>query len=356
MFHKFAVLYVLKKQFMMNVVLIEFNSHHDECIYSQVAFLKSLPKVKLHLICNYRLKDRIAYLDEFDDTLFVRSNQWGIGHLRILEFLNRNNINKVIFNSVPNESVNNLLRICSKRKRDYFGIVHNREQLKNVKYARTYNMINSFYVLNDYLLENIEHYTSVNATFESYYPIFFPKHNDVELTKGEDEIWITIPGKMELKRRDYLQLLESFKAGSLNKNIKLLFLGQSDQDIRREFETYNSNNNCMFWDGYIGYDAFHSYLQKSDYILPLIHGDHTSSRTYRNKISGSFNLAISYHIPMIMDSFFYEIEDFKTTALFYTAEDDLIEVLNKVTKPMQKLNNDKWTFELQRDKFVAFLQ
>ena len=48
---------------MMNIVLIEFNSHHDECLYSQVAFLKSIPNVKLYLVCNYRLKDRIGYLE-----------------------------------------------------------------------------------------------------------------------------------------------------------------------------------------------------------------------------------------------------------------------------------------------------
>ena len=58
---------------------------------------------------------------------------------------------------------------------------------------------------------------------------------------------------------------------------------------------------------------------------------------------------------MIMDSFFYEFEDFKTTALFYTPKDDLIQILNDVTRTVNKYTSNKWTFEFQRDRFISFL-
>ena len=340
---------------MMNIVLIEFNSHHDECLYSQVAFLKSIPNVKLYLVCNYRLKDRIGYLEAFNETLFVRSNQWGVGHLRILSFFKANTINKVIFNTIGNKSVANLLQICSKNKRDYFGVLHNLTQLKKPLFTFRYSKVTSLYVLNDYLLEATERYTPTHAKFESFYPIYFHKHNQVDVVKAKDEIWITIAGKMEKGRRDYLRLLESYKRERLKNTIKLIFLGRCDPDIRSEFESFNTNNNCVFWNGYVTNDVFHSYLQKTDYLLPLIHGNHDTAKAYRDKISGSFNLAFSYHIPMIMDSFFYEFEDFKTTALFYTPKDDLIQILNDVTRPVNKYTSNKWTFEFQRDRFISFL-
>ncbi|NJB82896.1 hypothetical protein [Wenyingzhuangia aestuarii] len=340
----------------MNIVLVEFNAHHDECIFSQVAFLKTLPNLKLYLISNYRLKGRIAYLDEFKETLFVRSNQWGIGHLKVLQFLNKNKIDKVIFNTVPNKSAHNLLKVCSKKKREYYGVLHNLKDLKNTKYLHTYKTINGFYLLNDYLLDNTKTNNLLKAKFGSFYPIFFKECSEVKLKKGKDEIWVTIPGKMELKRRNYIQLFEFFKAGNLNKNIKLIFLGKSDPNLSKEFKKYDLNNNCMFWDGFIDNNLFHSYLQKSDYILPIIHNKHILSNAYQYKISGSFNLAFSYHVPMILDSFFNQFDDFKTTALFYKKEDNLIAVLNKLEKPICKFNNEKWSFEFQQNKFVNLLK
>lgn len=340
----------------MNIVLIEFNSHHDECLYSQVAFLKSISSNKVFLVSNYRLKNRISYLDEFENVLFLRSNQWGIGHLKILNFLYKNKINKVVFNTVSHKSVNHLLRICSRDKRAYYGIIHDLKQLKNKRYNYTYGMINSFLLLNDYLLKNIDSYSPSEETrFETFYPVFFPENKEIELTKSKDEIWVSIPGKMELKRRDYLALLNAFKKKKLDKKIKIIFLGNSNVSIRKEFESFDVHNNCVFWDGYVDNDIFHTYLLKSDYVLPLIHGGHESCNTYRNKISGSFNLAFSYHIPMIIDSFFREFEDFKKTAVFYHQEDDLIDVLNNLTTPTDKYVDEKWTFEYQRNKFISFI-
>ncbi|MGY5355739.1 hypothetical protein [Wenyingzhuangia sp. IMCC45467] len=339
----------------MNVVLVEFNSHHDECIYSQVAFLKSLPEVKLFLISNYRLEGRIGYLKEFEDVLMVRSNQWGVGYLKIINFLNKHNIHKVVFNTVSGKSVRNLLMICSKTKRGYYGVLHNLKDLKDTKYRHTYKTVNSFLLLNDYLLENHNTNPVLKANFESFYPIFFKEHRSIELNKKEGEIWITIPGKMELKRRNYIQLFEFFKAGNLNKNIKLIFLGKSDQNLSKEFEAHDLNKNCIFWDGFIDNDLFHSYLQKSDYILPIIHNKHLLRGDYKYKISGSFNLAFSYRIPMILDSFFYQFEDFKSTAVFYEKEENLIDVLNQLKKPQCQFNKKKWSFEFQQDKYINFL-
>lgn len=220
-----------------------------------------------------------------------------------------------------------------------------------------------YFFLNDYLLDGIDNCLPVKKNCSSYYPIFFQKHKSIPLDKQKDEIWVTIPGRMQKSRRDYDTLLNSFKSGKLNKNVKLLFLGQSifvkdhGQDIRKEFEKYDSNHSCIFWDKFIEKDVFQSYMENSDFILPLIHSNHVSIEEYKNKISGSFNLAFGYNIPLIMDHFFSQFEDFKKTSLFYHPDEDIVRVLNNL-KPQNKENvyhHEKWSFEFQCKKFISFL-
>ena len=346
----------------MNVAIVEFNNFHDECIYSQVVYLKSSAEVKVFLVCNYRMKNRIQYLNMFEDILTVRSNQWGVGHLKILNFLKRNRIEKVIFNSSLYKPVSNLLRICSSKKRDYFGLVHNKKLLIENKNSQLVKRMKGYFFLNDYLLDDIDNYLFVKKKCTSYYPIFFQKHKAIPLVKQTDEIWVTIPGRMQKSRRDYDTLLNCFKSGKLNKNVKLLFLGQSvfvkdhGQDIRKEFEKYDTNQSCIFWDKFIDKDVFQSYMEKSDFILPLIHSNHVSIEEYKNKISGSFNLAFGYNIPLIMDHFFRQFEDFERTSLFYHPDEDIINVLNRLTPPNKEkmYNHEKWSFDFQCKSLLAF--
>lgn len=50
----------------MHVAFVEFNSHHDECLYSQIAFVKSQPNAKVTMVCNKRLVGRMSFLDMVD--------------------------------------------------------------------------------------------------------------------------------------------------------------------------------------------------------------------------------------------------------------------------------------------------
>lgn len=348
----------------MNIALIEFNGFHEECLYSQVAYLKISQDNNVFLICNYRLKGKIDFFDQIEDVFFTRSNQWGIGYIRILRFMIKNNIDKVVFNSTLYKPVTKLLTICSKAKRDYFGLIHDRSQLKTQQTYQLRKKIKGYFLLNDYLLNDIGSFSSVTKEYSSYYPIYFQDYKELPLEKKEGEIWIAIPGRMQKSRRDYDTLLESFKSGMLNNNVKLLFLGQSifvkahGQDVRQEFEKYDANNNCVFWDKFLDKDTFHTYIQMSDYILPLIHSNHSSIEKYKDKISGCFNLAFGYNLPMVMDSFFKQFSDFKDTALFYNIEDDIINVLNNLFTPDSDLiyNHKKWRYDFLSKKFNAFIQ
>ena len=94
----------------MNIALIEFNPFHDECLYSQVLFLRSQPEAKVFLVYNRNLKDRVDYWDQLEDQLAIGSNLWVLGYYKILRFLKRNKVDIVIFNSTHYPPVSNLLK------------------------------------------------------------------------------------------------------------------------------------------------------------------------------------------------------------------------------------------------------
>ena len=223
--------------------------------------------------------------------------------------------------------------------------------------------MNGYFVLNDYLVDRAKKIETYGDQICSFYPIYFPEQQSREITKADDEIWITIPGLMESFRRDYQTLLNSFSAGKLNKNIKLIFLGRSvfkkrrKSNIREQFEDADKNNQCLFWDSFVDKTTFNTYLNYTDYLLPLIHHDHKSSNRFDDKITGSFNLGFGYSKPFIMDRYFEQVDDFKRNAIFYNSDDDLVTVLNNLEKPISNnyYRQAKWDFEYQSKKYLEFI-
>lgn len=348
---------------MMNIALIEFNPFHDECLYSQVLFLRSLPQTNIYLVYNRNLRDRIDYWEQLSGHLPIGSNQWFIGYIKILRFLKRNKIDIIIFNSTHYPSVSNLLKFGTAAGTKYYGLIHDLDDLIEKQTDELRNKMNGYFVLNDYLLTRAENIDLFGAQIASFYPIYFPERQCREIDKKEDEIWITIPGMMESFRRDYQSLLNSFSSGNLKKNIKLIFLGRSvfkkghKVNLRKQFEEIDQNNQCVFWDEFVDKTTFNTYLRYTDYLLPLIHPDHEAGNRFTNKISGSYNLGFGYSIPFLMDHHFNEIEDFNNNAVFYNSEDDLVTELNKLEKPNRNkvYQQAKWDFEFQSKKYLEFL-
>lgn len=349
----------------MNIALIEFNRFHDECLYSQLSFIKTRPHTKVFLIYNHNLEDRLGFWHQLDGSLSISSNQWVVGHLRILNFLNKNNIDRVIFNSLHYKQISTLLMFSSSKKRKHFGLVHDLKDLKSKQTKVISNKINGYFVLNDYLLENVGKYGIDKAKFQSFYPIFFEETETKPLKKGDGEIWIVIPGLLQPSRRDYKRLVKSIHNQELNTNIKIIFLGSSlvqfeeSAASRKDLEEIDSQKQFVFWDDFVDNETFHSYLLRADYLLPLIHNQGTSGSRYREKITGLFNLAFGYGKRLVMEEFFREFDDFRTTAVFYTQEDDLVTVLNNLGKPKKDqavYSNEKFKLENQAAQYLGFIE
>lgn len=347
----------------MNIALIEFNPFHDECLYAQLAFIKSKPGNKAFLVYNHNLRSRINYWDKLDDSLPISSNQWGLGYLRILKFLNKHKIDTVIFNSLHESQVSSLIRFSKKGKRRFYGIIHDLKNLEQKHTRVLQNNLSGHFLLNDYLLQRVETYAYSQNDFGVFYPIFFPEFDPVPINKTKDEIWVTIPGLLQEGRRDYRKLLASFARGELKENIRLIFLGSSTfvngkkEKIREDFEQVDASNQCLFWDGFVDLATFTTYIRNSDYLLPLLHPGQENMR-YFDKITGLFNLAFGYNKQLIMENVFSQFADFKSSAIFYSEQEDLISILNNLEKPDIGRNTypeAKFEFANQADNYLNFL-
>jgi len=204
--------------------------------------------------------------------------------------------------------------------------------------------------------------------FESIYLIFQPDYSSSKIHKPEDEFWVCIPGRVEQKRRDYKALLNNLEKTSLSKNVKIILLGKIDDKLVDELKSslikLNLVNQIIVFDDFITNDIFYSYLKMSDLVLPLIHPENIWFKKYfKTQISGSYNMAFTYRIPMLCEESFSGYEDFKDTSFFYKPE-DLIEKINELsfnknfylTATSKMYNLPKWNSDNQYKKYINFIE
>jgi hypothetical protein len=145
-------------------------------------------------------------------------------------------------------------------------------------------------------------------------------------------------------------------------------LGRINEKFKHELkislEKLNLTHQFILFEKFIPNEIFYSYLQLSDLILPLIHPtDIWFDKYSKTQISGSYNMAFTYKIPMLSENSFSAYEDFKDTSFFYETE-NLVDRINyiagnkefylSVKNKMYMLS--KWSFEFQSKKYAEFLE
>lgn len=349
---------------MAKIAIVELSKSHSECIFSQVKFLKENQDNYVDVIINASQEKNINFND-LPNNIFYFKIENGIKNiLRFFElrnFILKNKYDIIIFNSLITVRVRNLLMLLPKNPDRYFGIVHN---IENERKSFTKNIIlkkvSNIFVLSDTLKNKLAK-SKNQYNFESFYPIYFPKIESKEIKKP-NEIWIGVPGSVEKKRRDYTSLLKSIEKYGVNDNIKFLLLGKYDaqteyvQKIDELIKKNNLYNKFYISNEFITTSQYLDLISKCDYILPLIHPSHISFPFYKYRISGTFNLAIGFKIPMLMDKIFCDNEDFKDTALFYE-QDKLMVFINNIQKDSSSnlFQLDKWNFEYQQSNYLNFI-
>lgn len=270
---------------------------------------------------------------------------------------------KVIFNTAEGRQVKKLLKYKYPKNIEFIGTLHHTKKLStNIDQKIITRKIKKYYILSSYLHKNIKSRFHKKLKFKVFYPIFFPALKSIRIDKPQNEICITIPGSVELKRRDYLSLLSILKKKNLSEDIKFIFLGSSHHtngaySFINELIKNKTINNCLkLWDSFIDDETYNAYLIYSDYIMPLIHPEHKSFKFYKNRITGAFNLAFGYKKILLMHDYYNNNEDFINNSIFYN-HNNLEDILNSLTHPNTSniYSEEKWNFDFQAKNYCELL-
>lgn len=341
---------------MAKIALIEINNFHDECLYSHILFLKS-ENHSVTLICNQKLKSRIENFPA-DEIVYLNLNSkiqkyksWFLVRRMIL----KQKISKVILNTAE-KNIYKLLMLPFPRSVEFIGTVHNIQKIKNSRKQRLIiSKLDKILTLGKFIFRNLQEEKLTNKKANYYYPIFFEKHPQI-VQKPENEIWISIPGIIDFNKRDNQRI----HGCHIPENVKIIMLGrpvgEEACEFLRQLKNHPTAGQFITFNEFISPDLFHSYIKASDYILPLIHENTESFSDFlRYKISGSYNLAFAYKIPLLLDESLKGIEDFRDNAIFY--KPDELCGLFKELKPEKNAfyKNPELTFEHQNENYLNFI-
>ena len=349
----------------MNIAIVEISKSHEECIYTQVKFIKDSGHT-IDLILHKALESQInAYRNLAKNITYITPSQNGFfAKIQQQKSLSKelSNYDLVIFNTASSSKlVRNTLLLLLFSKVKCVGILHNSKKLRSSFTQALISLkIKKYFVLNDTIASLAEPKKGIKVA--SFYPIFFPKHcTSKSVSKPDDEIWITIPGRIDWKRRDYWLLISVLKENKKLGRIKFIILGKLDktsEEGAKFWQLINANNlehYFLLFNTFISNEIYHSYLTHSNYIMPLL----SSNKEYLEfKISGSFNLAFAYKKALLCKSYFNSLTDLQENAFFYEKEglyDLLKKIENNSLKEQTLYEQQKWSYDYQKNKYISFL-
>ena len=349
-----------------NAALVELGGSHDECLYSQAAFLND-GGFDVHLVVSENLRPRV---EAFDNVAGIHTLPVGGGELgslktawRLHGLVGRLESRLVIFNTVHGAMVRYFTLLPGGGRR-LAGVVHNILKLRDSTGQKIISRrIKRYLVLNDYLLDNRD--DRLNVELDWFYPIFFPKYVAVDVGKDPGELWACIPGRVDFKRRDYEGLLLGLVDGGVPPGLRILFLGGFENEATRarvaDLVTATGRHEAFtFLEGFTDHGTYQSHLAASDLVLPLLHPGTERFHEYSGvQISGAYNLAFAHRVPLLMERSFEKYGAFEDNSLFYDLQDlpatlaSLVADPSPIREKADAMRGDvRYTFGFQRDRYL----
>lgn len=347
---------------MLKVAIVEIGGSHDECILTQVIALKQVNCYTIFCGTRKMYDSNTEFKEHFDEFYEVALPKTMLGDFFCMRNLNKwflkNKVSKVVLNTAQGGHMRNLC-LTSNKNIKFYGILHT---IKLLQGSFTQSLISKkvkdYFVLNDQLILNAVKVKGINL--HPFYPLDYPTY-DSEISKPKDEIWITIVGGVENRRKDLSGFVNFAKETA--DNVRFIFLGKSDInhsdviDFKFRLDENNLNAKVTLFNDFVTQAAFDAYLKVTDGILPLIHPRTPSADEYFSRqISGAINVAFSYKIPMMIHEHYNHWEDFNQGIVFYSLENlnaRFVDFCGKLTSLKQDLQqNQKFSKELQWKKFT----
>jgi hypothetical protein len=347
------------------IALMEMGGSHEEILQPQINWLKETD-YQIFLIIRSKHFKRVSLDINPENVLAIEEDynilkRWN-NLKRIVGFLKKNHITNLVINTTQGAFIRDFSLICPSI--NITGIAHNPQKIgKSFSQKIISKKVKKYLVLNDYILDHINR-NNLSLSFNSFYPI---KSFEISEHTKTDSLKVVIPGAVDMKRRDYYQIIDSQKTQLLDKNIKFIFLGKCKTEeaklFRKEIEILLLKKQFEFFDEFIPDAKFNTILSSADLILPLITPRLDSFQLYKKyKISGAINLSFGMKIPMLMHESLKHIIDYQTSSIFYE-EGKLFENLNKIIahkeilekKKFDIMQEKKFNLEFQKKQYLEFV-
>jgi len=337
----------------MKIALVEINDWHGECFLSHITYLENI-RCEITLICHRKLKPLVEklpiqptkaiYLD------FSKRKKCELNSkFQLWKYLYVNKFEKIIFNTAEKKAWKIIIPPYPKKTK-LIGCVHNLDRFNtHLTQKLIGSALSEIFILSPHLLasvpQKLKHKTNI------FYSIVYPKSTS-KPKKNKNEIWVTIPGTIDYRRRDYNAILNL--SLPKNTNIKIILLGKFSKGIKEEtIQSFKQKDWIVTFDSYISDEEFNGYIQQSDYLLTLIHPNISFFNEYlNNKTSGTYNLAMGFNKTILIENSFrnkipiennfisYKIENFsETIENLQSLTNYKTDILHKVTNKYLKVIN-----------------
>jgi hypothetical protein len=351
-----------------SIALIELGGSHDECLYSQVLFLKKYG-TRVHVILfENHLNLMFAYREvDFWKTYHKPSGwleEWKLV-LNLLKYLKQQRISKAVLNTAEGNLVRKL-SLAAGRRTAFTGIIHLSSKLWTSRSQKIISRkVRKYFVLADFIKSNLEGLVT-GVSIESFYPIYFPTGMDAGTMQDQD-FRICIPGAVDFARRDYGSLIDEMQSAEVPSGVKFVLLGrtstQDGQELIARIRESGLEKHFTLFDGFIPHEEFYEHLKKAWFVLPLITAlckDYADYLAY--KITGSFNLAYGFGLPMLQHESFSSTRIYRETSLFYR-DGSLLETIKQCMEDPSRVNSLKkgmtdlpeFQFDIQAEKYIHFI-
>lgn len=347
------------------VAVIEFSNWHSECLYSECLLLKKNKK-KVVLIIEKKLEPIMKNsVSDVVDELFIVDFKKGFKSLaslwKVRKLILERNIKRIFINSAQGGVAWKFFLFNLPTDIQIVGVIHALNKLHESWGQKIISRrINKYVLLND-LLTKYYTDTKIKKPLGVVYPIFFPKVPLPNVHKPQDELWITIPGSVDMKRRDY-DIFMNPSLTELSVRIKFIILGNIQSKdgllLKERIHALGLETYFVFFDHFVEQDLFMAYIKASDYIMPLVHPSKRELNKYvTSKISGTFNLSFAFKKPMLCPSDLKGNEDFNDSSLFYNmgAFHPFLNSLLSANIKQPPFSSKKWTIEEQTVRMAKLI-
>lgn len=301
---------------MKSVLLVELSTSHTEIIEP---FVRALQGCRVDIAIPEAGYNKMPQLKLFRHVHLINEK---IGWKQAGELINASHYDLIVYNSAQGKNIRNLVVKTFFNKTPVVGFHHNPISLVKSFTQKFINIkVKKYLVLADFNKDYVVRHGFAPEKVEAFYPVTVAMPVDFANNK-----LIAIPGVLEQDRRDYFGLIDMVKKDAKAfKGYQFSLLGNSQTHDGPKIKTLvreaGLESYFKFYDGYVPDETLEEDLQAAKFVMPLMHPNNRYFDVYlKTKISGAYNLAYAYQLPLLMHEAFKEVKEFDTNCVFYSLD------------------------------------